>query len=124
MAIPFKTYSCPNWPQYRIRDLKFEDGILEVWNQREAQLVEAADGFGVQIVEIHPGDSVVPVQTEVAHQGTQATTFAPEVETEDNQSETPAASDEVVILGGGFYEYQGQKIRGKKNLPPEAQALL
>ena len=121
MAIPFKTYSCPGWPQYRIRDLKFVDGILEVWNQREAQLVEAADGFGVQIFEIFPGDSVDRVQTEVAHQGTQATAFG---KVEDDQTETPAADDEVVILGGGFYEYQGQKIRGKKNLPPEAQALL
>ena len=128
MATPLKRYKCACWPQYRIRDLKFEDGILEVFNQKDVNLVENADGFGVQIVEIPLEEEAVPIQTEVARQGTKATavTEAQEAEGDVNEAVSPedVFEDEVKILGGGYYEYQGVKVRGKKNLPAEAQALL
>jgi hypothetical protein len=131
MATPYKRYQCNVWPEYRIRDLKFDQGILEVCSKRDSMLVEGADHFGILIWEIPLDESAVPVQDEVAHQGTQATEVT-EVQTvgEVNVAVTPEAvlddesDDEVTILGGGYYEYQGVKVRGKKNLPPEAQDLV
>jgi hypothetical protein len=128
MPTPYKRYQCHVWPEYRIRDLKFRDGVLEVYSKKDAMLVEGADGYGVQIWEIPLDESAVPVQDEFAHQGTQATEVT-EVQTvgEINESVTPEdviSDDEVTILGGGFYEYQGQKYRGKKNLPEEVRGLV
>lgn len=125
---PYKRYQCNIWPEYRVRDLKFDQGILEVFSKKDADLVESADNFGVLIWEIPLEQEAVPVQDEFAHQGTQATQTTEDQEAygdeEDNQSDEGAAPDEVVILGGGYYEYKGKKVRGKKNLPPEAQELV
>ena len=130
MATPYKRYQCHTWPEYRIRDLKFVNGILEVFTQKESMLVEGADGFGVQIWEIPLDQAAVRVQDEVAHQGKQATAITEAQEVgEVNENVAPedvfdASDDEVAVLGGGFYEYKGQKYRGKKNLPEEARGLV
>ena len=127
---PYKRYQCNSWPEYRIRDLKFSQGILEVFSEKDARLVEGADNFGVLIWEIPLEERAVPVQDEFAHQGTKATQTTEDQEAygeEDNSNDDPQLEeqpDEVVILGGGYYEYKGVKVRGKKNLPPEAQGLV
>jgi hypothetical protein len=124
----YKRYQCNVWPEYRIRDCKFKQGILEVFNKRDADLVENTDNYGVLIWEIPLEEPVVRVQDEFAHQGTQATqnTEAQEHgEADSNDDPKPEEqSDEVAILGGGYYEFRGVKVRGKKNLPPEAQGLV
>ena len=124
---PYKRYQCIIWPEYRIRDLKFSQGILEVFAKKDADLVENTDNFGVLIWEIPLEERAVPVQKEFAHQGTQATQITEDQEAydeEDDSNDENPAPDEVVILGGGYYEYKGVKVRGKKNLPPEAQGLV
>jgi len=129
MATPYKRYQCHVWPEYRIRDLKFKNGILEVFTKKDSMLVEGADGFGVQIWEIPLDQAAVPVQDEVAHQGKQATAITEaqevgEVNTAVSPEDVVSSDDEVTVLGGGYYEYRGERIRGKKNLPPEAQDLV
>ena len=129
MPTPYKRYQCHVWPEYRIRDLKFVNGILDVYSKKDAMLIEGADGFGVQIWEIPLDEAAVPVQDEVAHQGKQATAITEaqevgEVNTAVSPEDVLDSDEEVTILGGGFYEYQGQKYRGKKNLPEEAQGLV
>jgi hypothetical protein len=102
---------------------------LEVFTQKDSMLVEGADGFGVQIWEIPLDVAAVRVQDEVAHQGKQATAVTEaqtvgEVNTDVSPEDVVSSDDEVTILGGGYYEYRGERIRGKKNLPPEAQDLV
>lgn len=121
MATPYKRYQCNSWPEYRIRDLKFKNGILEVFSKKESMLVEGADHYGVLIWEIPLDEVAVPVQDEFAHQGTQATEVTEDQTVEEDNEEEAA---EVAILGGGYYEYKGKRVRGKKNLPPEAQELV
>lgn len=130
---PIKRYKCECWPEYRIRDLKFNEGILEVFSNNDVLLVENCNGFGVQFWEIPLDQPDEPVPSEFAHQGTMATQTTEVQEFgEVNEAVAPESvfeepvwpQDEVKVLGGGYYEYQGKKVRGKKNLPPEVQDLV
>jgi hypothetical protein len=144
MANVIAAFGCSKYPKLRIRDLQFDDGVLEVSTEEDATLVRGADGFGVFIQELDLNKSydVQPETSEGrARTGMRSAGDPSELPQEDQpqssdpaeaasvfpepnwpQDKTPDISD-VVVKAGGWYEYEGKNCR-KSDLPESLQKLL
>lgn len=63
-----KTYLCRQWPSLTIRRIKFTNGLYTTTNPEEQAVIEAADGFGVHILEV-PRNTPAEQEVTRARQG-------------------------------------------------------
>ena len=120
---PVAQFTNSRYPYQRIRDLKFNAGLLVVYSEADAKLVRSISDFGVCIDEVPLVEHahVQPRSDGGARQGTQTTAAVNSKEppkTDEAQEDTS-----VLVLGGGWYQYQGKKYR-KSQLQEIADGLV
>lgn len=118
---PVAQFTSQRYPYFRVRDLKFNAGILLVYSESDAEMIRGLDDFGVHVHE-EPLDSpahVEPAWGDRARQGTQSTASSRDNEELPSRDESP----DVIAKPGGWYEYQGKNYR-RAGLPESVRDLV
>jgi hypothetical protein len=143
-------FGCKKYPRLRIRDVQFDNSVLEVYTEADAELVREADGFGQYIEELEVGvrhDIQPENPVGRARAGMRSAGDPDELPQENDAPPNPATEiPEIVfpetqwpqdadvspedVVGpsvlakpGGWFEYEGKNYR-KADLPPEARDLV
>jgi hypothetical protein len=133
-------FGCKKYPRLRIRELQFDNSVLEVFTEEDAELVRHADGFGLHIEELELG---VEYDIEPENPSSQARTgmrsagdplelpqekpdsVFPEPDWPQDADANPeeVLGPSVLAKPGGWYEYEGRNYR-KADLPAEVRDLV
>lgn len=103
---PVAQFTCGRYPYLRIRDLKFNAGVLLVYSEGDAELVRGTGSFGIEIAEV-PIDTTAHVDLKptggVARTGmqTSASSEAPIDKSRVTPEEAPAPEGVLPIASAG-----------------------